>query len=277
MNTLTAVPADANTSDVAVYCLPLLGLLGSQQAFPAWACQGTLQININWNTVAGAFALSDEAGPQTNAPTAFSISELSLVYDRVTVESDFISKMKADMMASNAKYVYNYTNYQNVTAPSVNGQNTINTGLNVSSLRGIVLSQVLTADLTATAVANKGYSLRNGLSNFIVTLDGRIINNSQIDAVNAPAVAFAELQKCFNKVFDASVTDVSTKATYLTQSFCAGVSASRCAEGLSFQGSPVAVVGVQATTTATTFTQYLIFISDYSLLIGSDGMVDLVR
>lgn len=277
MNTLTAVPADANTSDVAVYCLPLLGLLGSQQAFPAWACQGTLQININWNTVAGAFALSDEAGPQTNAPTAFSISELSLVYDRVTVESDFISKMRADMMASNAKYVYNYTNYQNVTAPSVNGQNTINTGLNVSSLRGIVLSQVLTADLTATAVGNKGYSLRNGLSNFIVTLDGRIINNSQIDAVNAPAVAFAELQKCFNKVFDASVTDISTKATYLTQSFCAGVSASRCAEGLSFQGSPVAVVGVQATTAANTFTQYLIFISDYSLLIGSDGMVDLVR
>jgi hypothetical protein len=277
MNTLTAVAADAATTDTAVYCIPLLGLLGSQQAFPAWACQGQLQINCNWNTVAGAFALSDEAGPQTNPITAFVISELSFVYDKITVESDFIGKMKGDMMSSNAKYVYNYTNYQNVTAPSVNGQNTINTGLNVSSLRGVVLSQVLTADLTSTAVVAKGYSLRNGLSAFVVTLDGRIINNSQLDAVNAPAVCFAEVQKCFNKVFDASVTDVSTKATYLTQSFIAGVSASRCAEGLSFQGSPVSVVGCQLTTAAATFTQFLIFISDYSLLIGADGQVDLVR
>ena len=191
------------------------------------------------------------------------------------------------MMASNAKYVYNYTNYQLVTAPSVAGQNTINTGLNVSSLRGVVLSQVLTADLTATAVNNKGYAKRNGLSNFVVTLDGRIINNSQIDAVNAPSVAFAELQKCFNKVFDASVTDISSKSTYgiagvadsnlLPISFAAGVSASRCAEGLAFQGSPVSVVGVQTTTTAATYTQFLIFISDYSLVIGADGAVDLVR
>lgn len=251
-----------------VFVLPLIGLLGSQQAFPAWACQGTLQININWATQASALVSAGLAGN-------VAISEVSLVYDRVTVESDFISKMKADMMASNAKYVYNYTNYQSVTAPSVNGQNTINTGLNVSSLRGVVLSQVLTADLTT--LANEGYSLRNGLSNFIVTLDGRIINNSQIDAVNAPAVAFAEVQKCFNKVFDASVTDISDKATYLTQSFIAGVSASRCAEGLSFQGSPVSVVGLQVTTSAAAFTQYITYISDYSLLIGSDSMVDLVR
>lgn len=286
MNTSTAVAGDANTSDTAVYCIPLLGLLGAQQAFPAWACQGTLQINISWNTVAGAYALSDEAGA-VNAPTAFTCSEVSFVYDKITVESDFISKMRADMMASNAKYVYNYTNYQLVTAPSVAGQNTINTGLNVSSLRGIVLSQVLTADLTGTAVANKGYAKRNGLSNFVVTLDGRIINNSQIDAVNAPSVAFAELQKCFNKVFDASVTDISNKSTYgiagvadanlLPISFAAGVSASRCAEGLSFQGSPVSVVGVQTTTTAATYTQFLMFISDYSLVIGADSSVDLVR
>jgi hypothetical protein len=133
----------------------------------------------------------------------------------------------------------------------------------------------LTADLTT--LANSGYSLRNGLSAFIVTLDGRILNNSQLDAVNAPAVCFAELQKCYNKVFDASVTDISTKATYLTQSFAAGVSASRVAEGLAFQGSPASVVGVQATTAAANYTLYLIFISDYSIVISADGGIDLIR
>jgi len=253
-----------------VYVIPLLGLLGAQQSFPAWACQGILQLNINWNSINGSVRSANLDGA-----AVFTFSEVSLVYDRVAVESDFISKMRADMMASNAKYVYNYTNYQNVTAPTSAGQITVNTGLNVSSLRGVVATQVLTADVTT--LGNYGYSLRNGLSAFVVTLDGRILNNSQFDAVNAPAVAFAELQKCYNKVFDASVTDISTKATYLTQSFAAGVSASRVAEGLAFQGSPASVVGVQATTSAANYTLYLIFISDYSLVIGADGAIDLVR
>jgi hypothetical protein len=253
-----------------VYVVPLLGLLGSQQSLPLYLLSGILQININWNSIAGSVTSAN-----LDAGAVFTFSEVSLVYDRVSVESDFISKMRADMMASNAKYVFNYTNYQNVTAPTSAGQITVNTGLNVSSLRGLVATQVLTADLTT--LANSGYSLRNGLSAFIVTLDGRILNNSQLDAVNAPAVCFAELQKCYNKVFDASVTDISTKATYLTQSFAAGVSASRVAEGLAFQGSPASVVGVQATTAAANYTLYLIFISDYSIVISADGGIDLIR
>lgn len=252
------------------YVVPLLGLLGAQQSLPLYLLSGILQININWNSIAGSVASAN-----LDAGAVFTFSEVSLVYDRISVESDFISKMRADMMASNAKYIFNYTNYQNVTAPTSAGQITVNTGLNVSSLRGVVATQVLTADLTT--LANNGYSLRNGLSAFVVTLDGRILNNSQFDAVNAPAVAFAELQKCYNKVFDASVTDISTKATYLTQSFAAGVSASRVAEALSFSGSPASVVGVQATTSAANYTLYLIFISDYSLIISSDGAIDLVR
>lgn len=252
------------------YVVPLLGLLGSQASLPLYLLSGILQINLSWNSIAGSVASAN-----LDAGTVFTFSEVALVYDRVSVESDFIAKMRADMMASNAKYVFNYTNYQNVTAPTSAGQITVNTGLNVSSLRGIVATQVLTADLTT--LANNGYSLRNGLSSFIVTLDGRMINNNQLDAVNAPSVVFAELNRSFNKIFDASVTDISTKATYLTQSFAAGVSASRVAESMAFQGSPVSVIGVQATTAAANYTLYLIFISDYSLVISSDGGVDLIR
>ena len=252
------------------YVVPLLGILGSQSSLPLYLLSGILQINLNWNSIAGSVASAN-----LDAGAVFTFSEVSLVYDRVSVESDFIAKMRGDMMASNAKYILNYTNYQNVTAQTSAGQITVNTGLNVSSLRGVVATQVLTADLTT--LANNGYSLRNGLSAFVVTVDGRILNNSQFDAVNAPAVAFAELQKCYNKVFDASVTDISTKATYLTQSFAAGVSASRVAEGLAFSGSPCSVLGVQATTSAANYTLYLVFISDYSLVISSDGGIDLIR
>lgn len=253
-----------------VYCMPLIGLLGSQQAFPAWAVNGVLQININWvSSIANAIV-------QTGTGiTALAFSEVSFVYDRIAVEGDFIAKMKSDMMSSGAKYCYGFTNYQSLTAVSTNGQNTINTGLNVSSLRGVVMTSVLTADLTS-ATAN-GYSLTNGLSNFQMSLDGRLVNSSILDATVQPAVVFAELQKVFSRCFDSSVTDNSTKALYLTQSFAAGISACRVAEGLAFQGSPVSVVGLQITQAAATFTNYIVYVSDYQLLIGADGQCDLVR
>lgn len=254
-----------------VYCLPLIGLLGSQQSFPAFCINGVLQISINWvSALANALTTSGAA-----SVTAISFQELSFVYDRVAVESDFIQKMKMDMSQSGAQYCYGFTNYQSLTAVSTNGQNTINTGLNVSSLRGVVMTSVATADLT-TLTAD-GYSIRNGLSNYQVTLDGRLVNSSILDAVNQPAVVFTELQKCFSRVFDSSVTDISAKDTFLTQSFAAGVSANRVAEGLAFSGSPVSVVGLQLTQNAATATNYIMYISDYQLLIGSNGEVSLIR
>lgn len=268
MNTTTTFTLAGNTL-TEVYCMPLLGLLGSQQAFPAWAVNGVLQLNINW---INAFA----AGLNADANiTALSFQDVQFVYDRVAVEGDFIAKMKSDMASSGAKYTYSFTNYQTLTATSTNGQNTINTGINVSSLRGALMTSVVTADLADQTT--RGFSIRNGLSNFQLSLDGRLVNSSILDAVNAPAVCFAELQKVFSRIFDASVTDNSTKALYLTDSFAVGVSACRVSEGLAFQGSPVSVASLQITQNATTATNFIVFISDYSLLISSDGMCDLVR
>jgi len=267
-NTITA----GGTTLSEVYCMPLLGMLGSQQAYPAWCVNGVLQLNVNWvNSIAAAI------GGAANAAsiTALSFQDVQFVYDRVAVEGDFIAKMKSDMASSGAKYTYSFTNYQTLTAVSTNGQNTINTGINVSSLRGALMTSVATADLTDQTA--RGFSIRNGLSNYQLSLDGRLINSSILDAVNAPAVCFAELQKVFSRVFDASVTDNSTKALYLTESFAVGVSACRVAEGLAFQGSPVSVASLQITQNAATATNFIVYIADYSLLIGADGMVDLVR
>jgi len=270
MNTNKTAVTLVGTTISEVYCIPLIGLLGSQQAFPAWAVNGVLQININWvSSIANAIVNTG------TAITALAFSEVAFVYDRIAVEGDFIAKMKSDMASSGAKYCFGFTNYQSLTAVSTNGQNTINTGLNVSSLRGVVMTSVLTADLSSLTA--NGYSLTNGLSNFQMSLDGRLVNTSILDATTQPAVCFVELQKVFSRCFDSSVTDNSTKALYLTQSFAAGVSACRVAEGLAFQGSPVSVVGLQLTQSAATYTNYIVFISDYQLLIGADGQCDLVR
>lgn len=266
-----ALTQTADAVNDEVYVVPLLGLLASQQAMPLWLIQGTLSININWASLGNMFAGTALAGSILTA----TFSDVALVYDRITVEGDFIAKMKADMMGSGAKYVYNYTAYQSLSAVSTNGQNTINTGLNVSSLRAVTLTSPGTTDLAAQT--GTGYSIRTGLSQFQVSLDGRLISNTAIDAVNAPAAAFAELNKCYSRLFDSAVDDLSTKATYLTDSFAVGVNCCRVAEGLSFQGSPCSVVSVALTQNAATSTNFLTFISDQSLLIGADGAVDLVR
>ena len=271
--TVTSIVGAAGLTEV--YCMPLLGMLGAQQAFPAWAVNGVLQLNINWvNSIAAAIG-----GATNNATiTDLSFQEVQFVYDRVAVEGDFIAKMKSDMASSGAKYTYSFTNYQTLTAVSTNGQNTINTGINVSSLRGALLTSILSSDFTdAAAQTRRGFSLRNGLANYQLSLDGRLVNSSILDAMNAPAVCFAELQKVFSRVFDASVTDISTKDTYITEAFAVGVSACRVAEGLAFQGSPCSVATLQITQTSANYTNFIVYIADYSLLIGADGMCDLVR
>ena len=272
MNTLNSINGGALADTVSaseVYCVPLLGMLGSQQAFPAWAVSGTLQLNINWaQTVAAAIYAT------ANTVTAV-ISEVAFVYDRVAVEGDFIAKMRQDMAASGAKYTYAFTNYQSLAVQSSASQSTINTSLNASSLRAVVMSTILSAD--ATTIGNPGLSVVNGLTNFQVSLDGRLINANILNAVTAPAVTFIEMNKCFSRMFDSSVTDNSDKATYITHTFAAGVSATRVAEGLAFQGSPVSVVGVQIAQTTATHTNFLTYICDQCLLLGADGQVDLVR
>lgn len=251
-----------------VYCLPLLGMLGSQQAFPAWAVNGVLQLNINW-----AQALAN-AYYYTAGTFTIEIADVAFVYDRVAVEGDFIAKMRADMANSGAKYVYSFTNYQSLAQPSA-AQQTLNTSVNVSSLRAVVMSTTTTAHLTSAT--QRALSLRLGLTNFQVSLDGRLINANILNAVTSPAICFIEMNKCFSRMFDSSVTDNSTKATYLTDTFAVGVSATRCAEGLSFQGSPASVVGIQMNQTDNSGTNFITYVADQSLLIGADGACDLVR
>lgn len=272
------VIADGNSE---TFCVPLLGLLSAGgQAFPAWCVSGVLSLNINW-TQAVYNAINKSGGSNI---TNLTFSNVNFVYDRVAVEGDFIAKMKSDMASTGAKYTYSFTNYQTVTSTGVQGTLTNNTGINVSSLRGVVAVPIL----TAVTAASTGWPQPMGITNFQLTLDGRMVNSTILDATTAPSVVFQELQKCFSRSFDASVTDNTSRLQFSgaaagtngAKSFAVGVSTCRVAEGLAFQGSPVSVAGIQMTSSfasANDHTIYFIFISDYSLLIGADGMCDIVR
>jgi len=250
--------------------MPLIGALGTQQGVPLFALNGTLQVQLDYNSLARSVFQIDGG----TAITGFGISNVQLVYDKISVEQMFVDKVKSDM-AQGRKYVLGYTNFQSTTL--IPGASAFfNYGLNVSSLRAVVAQQLLTADLTT--LTNRGLSIVNGLTQFQVSLDGRLINSNTLNAVVSPALTFAELNKCFSRLFDASITDISTQATYATNSFAVGVSAQRCNEALAFAGSPVSVVGVNVNAAANaTHTMFLSFISDYQLLIDASGAVEIVR
>jgi hypothetical protein len=259
--TLTAATETRNV------VLPLIGLLGSQQAFPLYLINGQLQIQLDYNVINRAVWSADAA------VSAIAISDVQLIYDRLQPEQAFIDSVRGQMMQGQ-NFVYAYTNYQSV--PKVSAANsTFNYGLNVSSLRGVIQTSVLTTDLTTATV--QGKSLVNGLTQFRVSLDGRLVNSNTLNAVSSPALCFAEAQKCLSRVFDASITDKSTDLTYPTDSFFVGVSTQRVNEGLAFAGSPCSVLSVETAAAGATFTDFLLFICDYQMLIDASGSVQLVR
>ena len=259
--------APGNVSGPQNIVLPLIGMLGSQQAFPLYLINGQLQIQLDYNTINRA-VWSADAGVSD-----YVISDVQLVYDRLQPEQAFIESVRG-AMAAGQNFVYAYTNYQSV--PKVSAANsTFNYGLNVSSLRGVIQTSVLTADLTSATA--QGKSAANGLSQFRVSLDGRLVNSNTLNTASSPALCFAEAQKCLSRVFDATITDKCTNATYLTDAFFVGTSAQRVNEGLAFAGSPVSVASVETTASGATFTDFLLFISDYQMLVDASGSVQLVR
>lgn len=261
--------ADApnNVTPAKNVVLPLIGLLGSQQAFPLYLINGQLQIQLDYNTINRSVWSPDAA------VSAYTVSDVQLVYDRLQPEQAFIDSVRGQM-AQGQNFVYAYTNYQSV--PKVSAANsTFNYGLNVSSLRGVIQTSVLTTDLSAAD--KQGKSLNNGLSQFRVSLDGRLVNSNTLNSTGNPAVCFAEAQKCLSRVFDASITDRCTDLTYLTDAFFIGTSTQRVNEGLAFAGSPVSVMSVETSASGATFTDFLLFICDYQMLVDASGSVQLVR
>ena len=285
--------AGATASGLYTFAVPLLGMLGSQQAFPLYLVNGTLQIQLNWQGLIGAMY---QAGANDPAWTGVTISNVQLVYDKIMPEQGFVDMVRHDMMGG-SKYSFSYTNYSTISLPTTNaGQYNLNYGLNLSSLRGVVAVQYATASLTSSAAAP---SISNGLSQFQISLDGRLISSLALNSITDPVLVFAELQKSFGRIYDASITDpivnsaTATAAantggnvsggTFVSQYFAAGASAQRVNEGLAFQGSPVSImnaqliVGAAGTTSYVSSTIYFIVIADLQLLIDATGSVEIIR
>lgn len=275
------------------YCVPLLGSL-SAPSFPLYLLNGSCSIDIDLNTAARAFGQgigAADANSNFDVATTYTISNVQLIYDRVTPSDEFISSVKAEQM-SGKKFVVPFTAIQSyLVAQTPLGQSNLNVGVNLSSLNSVVATQVTTADLSSIAASK--LSAANGFGNFQVSLDGRLLNSVNYQASNQPAIAFAESQKALQRAWDSAVSDNVSRYIYsvgspfrdnndplyyLNTCFFAACSALRCNDRLAYSGSPCSVLNVQWTNNSATVVSANFMVLAYmQLLIDASGSIELLR
>lgn len=280
----SAVLMGSNVSFTAVastftetFCIPLFGFLAS--TIPSYLLNGQLNIGIDWNPANRAFY--SVAG----TVTGYTISSVQLVYDRISPSQEFIDMVKAELRGGQ-KFVIPYVNIQNVGLTATTSSNNLSVGVNYSSLRSVLMSQV---DSTSDTTINvEGLSTNYAMSQFQVSCDGRLLSAVTYNTVDAPALCFLEAQKACGRAFDTSISDpcaylvaVNTASTvqvrsYLTNNFFAGCSGLRVNEQLAFAGTPVSVLSLNWTVDTANNTN-ITLLADMQALVDDQGNVTIYR
>ena len=275
------------------FCIPFLGVL-SAPSVPLYLLNGSCAIDIDLNTASRAFGQGIGAGDADSnfdAGTTYTVSNVQLIYDRVSPSDEFIQSVKAEQM-SGKKFVVPFTSINDyLVNQTPQGQSNLNVGVNLSSLNSVVCTQVTTAELSN--IATSKLSGANGFNNFQVSLDGRLLNSVNYNASTQSALAFAESQKALQRCWDSAVSDPVSRyvysagsalrdnndPTYYTNTcFFSACSALRCNDRLAYSGSPCSVLNVQwSNTSANAVSANFMVLAYMQLLIDATGQIELLR
>jgi hypothetical protein len=271
------------------YCVPLLGAL-SAPSVPLYLLNGSCSIDIDLNTSTRAFGPGSAAFDPASV-AAYNVSNVQLVYDRITVSDEFLGAVKGEQM-SGKKFVVPYTNIQSFLV-NQQANNNLNLGVNVSSLNSVICTQVLTASLANNGAGHEKKSEANQFGNLQVSLDGRLLSSvTYANAENADsyAVAFCESQKALSRAWDSAVSDpVATydyandtvlANKYVTDCFFAAVSALRCSSRLAFSGQPCSTLNIAWTigeANPQLNSANWMVLSSQQMLIDATGSIELLR
>lgn len=200
-------------------CPLFFPIFNSQQAFPLCLMNAPITIELLTETVTNAFAGT------LVAVTSYTLSEISLNYEVVTVSPEFVSALRASKAGEAYNIRVNDFMSLNYT-PSLVDRYQIGCGL--SSLKSVLWSELSTN--AVTALTSKQYSC-NGLSRYTIYVDGQVVSPPNADN---SAVAYSELNRALGRLNDPSIVslmdrDLSVKAgqyrsTYNNINFLGGCS-----------------------------------------------------
>lgn len=198
------------TIDVAI---PLwLPCFNSNQAFPALLISTPITVEVLTETIANAFSLVE------TSITSYTISYASLVYETITVSSEF----KQALLQSKAGQMYNIklNDWMSIGPTASTANMVYQIGCGLSSLRSVLWTEFL----------SNNYKY-NALTDYKV-----YVNNLQV-SVNNPdndAVTFAEMNRALSRLNDYNVSSVlgpvantansGIRTTYTSNNFLGGAS-----------------------------------------------------
>lgn len=196
------------TTDVEV-CVPIMSnILGNQnKSLPLFLLSQPLNIEINLNAVARALY-------GATAPTDFTISNPVFVYEQILGGSDYENAVR-QTVAQSGVYNFQFDSYLAHTASiSAGASLSFNAGIGKESVSGLVVGEVLTADLAASASTNLGNVIRNSVAGDMgkgLLVDGV---NCLPFLINSGNVQMIEQQRLANSIFDTLTTYAPATTQY---------------------------------------------------------------
>ena len=262
-NTATNVAANAPNNGAIDVVIPILSsLFNGCKAVPCFLLNSPISLQFDYNTLGYSMLF---AGATI---TSYTISNAQLCYEVIQVDDSYCQAVRA-MMAEGHLFQLNLTSTMNLQTANT-GTTNYNIGANLSSLKAVLYTNI------SNAVSNTNQSLfgENAQTNFRLYLDGRQINNFNLDN---PAVIYAEMNRALHNMFDTNVTTIATPVNYLTSYFVGGVNTNRFNELMAMTGTPAQNINFILENTAGATNIYVSLIYDQLLVIDVTGQVSIVR
>jgi len=250
----------------------LLSTFNNPKGVPLYLLNQPIQIQVDWASLANTFFGTDSPAA---AITDVEYSNSYLVYQSINVDEQYKNAVRMSMAdPSNPKlYQLNITNVLGSNVSHASSTISQNLGVNYSSLRGVVYTNIIDpANTTTGGRAAK----KNGQTNAKLLLDGTTVNNFQLDNT---AVIKAELDATFGNLWDSNMTFISTPANYETEIFAAGIGTTKFQDGsCSFVGMPCQNLQLEINSDTTNGNKlYYFLLSDQAITIDAMGNVVMIR
>lgn len=238
LNTDTAV-----TSQTVYVSIPLwIPIFNSAQAFPSLLLSGS-GINIEFITE----SLNNALYSLTTAVTAYSLSEISLVYETLDVSQSY----KEAIFAAKSGGFYNISveDWSSIGPVASTSAMSYQIGCGYSSLKSILFTE----QSAITATSDKKMYNYNGLNDIKIYVNNQIVSPPNM---NEETYVFCEMNRALGRLNDFNLTSTNAviantaptniRSTYTNSNFLAGISTQVFSDwGFSSTGVPASTLTLE--------------------------------
>ena len=261
-------------------CIPIMvPCMNDEQSLPLFLLNSPIVIEILFNTLINSVAYV------TTAVTEYTVSNATIIYENLTVSSDFEMAVKQKLQ-SGSTWSMSTDDFYNLSVANVSPLN-YNIGLNLSSVKGVLWTYLA----VQAAGSYIGYS-GDVQTDAKLYLDGRLVN--QFGNLNSIPQQYIEFQRAIGSMYDyvtnsqnfgllpvladTNVLAARLYGTYPTESYCGGIACNRSSDSsFAFTGSPCQNINFTRESAGVAGTLYLMVLYSQMIIIDGSGSVSIIR